>query len=175
MNIGKLCPCSQRAPHPPEFAQARLSRSNGGHPQREGTNLGVCCSYMAGLARCEATKMSVCVCVCVWSVSFRPTRTGLCRFGRVWSSLNFYRNLRMYVCMYMYMYVYVYVCICICICIYAHMYTCMYIYIYMYCFFVVILRNWVYGQLGLPIPSTRTPRKKLKSDFPMTAVLMLQS
>ena len=31
----------QRAPNPPEFAQPRLSRSNGGHRQREGTNLGV--------------------------------------------------------------------------------------------------------------------------------------
>ena len=32
---------AQRAPNPPESAQPRLSRSNGGHPQREGTNLGV--------------------------------------------------------------------------------------------------------------------------------------
>ena len=31
----------QRSPSPPEFAQPRLSRSNGGHPQRGGTNFGV--------------------------------------------------------------------------------------------------------------------------------------
>ena len=31
----------QRAPNPPEFAQPRLSRAKGGHPQRDGTNLGV--------------------------------------------------------------------------------------------------------------------------------------
>ena len=31
----------QRSPNPPEFAQPRFSSSNGGHPQQEGTNLGV--------------------------------------------------------------------------------------------------------------------------------------
>ena len=43
IDIFKRCVCvCQRAPNPPEFAQPRLSRSNGVHPQREGTNLGVC-------------------------------------------------------------------------------------------------------------------------------------
>ena len=40
---------TQRAPNPPEFAQPRLSRSNGGRPQREGIRLGMlflhCSSY----------------------------------------------------------------------------------------------------------------------------------
>ena len=32
---------SQQTPKPPKFVQPGLSRSNGGHPQREGTTLGV--------------------------------------------------------------------------------------------------------------------------------------
>ena len=47
---------SQRAPSPPEFAQPGLSRSNGGHPQREGTNLGVFVSILLVLPRCDATN-----------------------------------------------------------------------------------------------------------------------
>ena len=40
--IGDPISCNtQRAPNPPEFAQPLLSRSNGGHPQRDGANLGV--------------------------------------------------------------------------------------------------------------------------------------
>ena len=53
-----------------EFAQPHLSRSNSGHPQREGANLGVClflyCWSYAGVR------------LQVWlycSVSFRPTQT----------------------------------------------------------------------------------------------------
>ena len=57
----------QRAPNPPEFAQPRLSRSNGGHPQPEGTNLGVFVPIWLVLPRCEATN---CVCVClIWVIS----------------------------------------------------------------------------------------------------------
>ena len=52
-------PTSQRAPNPPEFAQPRLSRSNGGHPQREGTNLGVFVPIWLVLLRCEATNQGV--------------------------------------------------------------------------------------------------------------------
>ena len=49
----------QRAPNPPEFAQPRLSRSNSGHPQREGTNLGVFVPIWLVLPRCEATNLGV--------------------------------------------------------------------------------------------------------------------
>ena len=49
----------QRAPNPPEFAQPRLSRSNGVHPQREGTNLGVFVPIWLVLRRCEATNLDV--------------------------------------------------------------------------------------------------------------------
>ena len=66
----------QRAPNPPEFAQPCLSRSNGGHPQREGTNLGVFVPIWSVLPRCEATNLGV-----FDSVSFRPTQTGLCKLG----------------------------------------------------------------------------------------------
>ena len=66
----------QRSPNPPEFAQPRLSRSNGNHPQWV-------CSYMAGIAQVWGYKFG-----CVWSVSFRPTQTGLCKSGGVWSSLK---------------------------------------------------------------------------------------
>ena len=38
---------------------------------------------MAGIAPAWCYKFG-----CVWSVSFRPTETGLCEFGWVWSSLN---------------------------------------------------------------------------------------
>ena len=46
----------QRASTPPEFAQRRLGRSNGGHPQREDINLGVFLflyihNYMIGLTQ----------------------------------------------------------------------------------------------------------------------------
>ena len=47
----------QRAPNPAEFAQIRLSRSNGGHPQREGSNLVL-----------PFVKLQICVClICVIS------------------------------------------------------------------------------------------------------------
>ena len=49
----------QRAPNPPEFAQPCLSRSNGGHPQREGTDLGVFVPIWLVLPRCEATILGV--------------------------------------------------------------------------------------------------------------------
>ena len=49
----------QRAPNPPEFAQPRLSRSNGGHPQREGTNLGVFVPIWLIFPRGEATNLGV--------------------------------------------------------------------------------------------------------------------
>ena len=50
---------SQRAPNPPEFVQPRLSRSNGGHPQREGRNLVLFVSVRLVLRRCEATNLGV--------------------------------------------------------------------------------------------------------------------
>ena len=56
---------NQGAPNPPEFAQPGSSRSNGSHPQREGTNLGVFVPIWLVLPRCEATSLGVCVCVCV--------------------------------------------------------------------------------------------------------------
>ena len=53
----------QQAPNPPEipkFAQPRLSRSNGGHPQiEEGANLGVFVPIWLVLPRCEATDLGV--------------------------------------------------------------------------------------------------------------------
>ena len=44
---------------------------------------------MAGLVlrRCEATLQIWVYLICVISPSFRPTQTGLCKFGWVWSSL----------------------------------------------------------------------------------------
>ena len=54
-----ISPFFQRAPNPPEFAQPRLSRSNGGHPQREGTNLGVFVPIWLVLPRCDATNLGV--------------------------------------------------------------------------------------------------------------------
>ena len=60
--------CFQLSPNPPELAQPRLSRSNGGHPQREGTNLGVLVPIWLVLPRCEVTNLCVCVClICVVS------------------------------------------------------------------------------------------------------------
>ena len=53
---GMIC---QRSPKPPEFAQPRLSRSNGGRPQREGTHLGVFVRIWLVLTRCEATNLGV--------------------------------------------------------------------------------------------------------------------
>ena len=49
----------QRAPNPPEFAQSRLSRSIGGHPQRGGANLGVFVPIWLVLPRCGATNLGV--------------------------------------------------------------------------------------------------------------------
>ena len=49
----------QRAPNPPEFAQPRLRSSNGGHPQQEGTNLGVFVPIWLVLSGCEATNLGV--------------------------------------------------------------------------------------------------------------------
>ena len=49
---------TKRAPNPPEFAQPRL-RPNGGHPQQEGTNLGVFVPIWPVLRRCEATNSGV--------------------------------------------------------------------------------------------------------------------
>ena len=54
---------NQRTPNPPEFAQPCLSMSNGGHPQREGTNLGVFVPVWLVLPRCD---VQICVClICV--------------------------------------------------------------------------------------------------------------
>ena len=50
---------AKQAPNPPEFAQPHLSRSNGAHPQREGTNLGVFGPVWLVLSWCEATKLGV--------------------------------------------------------------------------------------------------------------------
>ena len=49
----------QRAPNRPEFAQPRLSRVNGGHPQREGRNLGVFVPIWLVLRRRKATNLGV--------------------------------------------------------------------------------------------------------------------
>ena len=49
----------QRSPNPPELAQPRLSRSNGGHAQREGENLGVFVPICLVLPRWEATNLGV--------------------------------------------------------------------------------------------------------------------
>ena len=49
----------QRAPNPPEFTQPRLSRSNSGHPLREGTNLGVFLPIWVVLPRRDATNLGV--------------------------------------------------------------------------------------------------------------------
>ena len=76
---------NQQSPNPPEFAQPRLSRSNSSHPQREGTNLGVCL-FLYGWY-CPGARLQI-RCGCVCSVSFRPAQTWLCKFGWVWSSLN---------------------------------------------------------------------------------------
>ena len=38
---------------------------------------------------CPGVRLQIWVClICVISPSFRPTQTGLCKFGWVWSSLN---------------------------------------------------------------------------------------
>ena len=52
-----VCPVCQRSPNLPEFAQPRLSRSNGNHPQREGTNSGVFVPIWLVLPKCEATNL----------------------------------------------------------------------------------------------------------------------
>ena len=52
-------PISWPNPNLPEFPQSRLSRSNDGHPQREGTNLGVLVPIWLVLCRCEATNLGV--------------------------------------------------------------------------------------------------------------------
>ena len=52
----------QRAPNPPEFAQPGLSRTNGGHPQREGTNFGafvLIWLILPTCSVCEATNLGV--------------------------------------------------------------------------------------------------------------------
>ena len=50
---GALCERS------PNVAQPRLSRSNGCHPQREGTNFGVLAPIWLALPRSEATNLDV--------------------------------------------------------------------------------------------------------------------
>ena len=65
----------QRAPNPPEFAQPGLNRSNGSHHQREATILGVCCSYVAGIAPAWGYKFGV------WLICVISTYSGLCKFG----------------------------------------------------------------------------------------------
>ena len=47
---------SQPAPNTPELAQPGLSRSNGGHPQREGTITGVFVPIPAGLQKGPAER-----------------------------------------------------------------------------------------------------------------------
>ena len=54
---------AQRAPNPPELAQPPLSRSNSGHPQREGTNLGVFVPIWLVLPRSESTIWVCLICV----------------------------------------------------------------------------------------------------------------
>ena len=49
----------QRAPNPPQFAQPHLSTSNGSHPQREGTNLGMFVPVRLVLPRREAANLGV--------------------------------------------------------------------------------------------------------------------
>ena len=65
----------QRAPNPPEFAQPGLSRSNGCHPQREDTNLGVFVPILLVLPRCDATNLGVFdPCGCANAVGFGVRR-----------------------------------------------------------------------------------------------------
>ena len=73
---------SQRAPNPPDFAQPCLS---GWSSPPRGYKFGCVCSYMAGITQVWRYKFG---CAHVWSVSFRPTQTGLCKFGWAWSSLK---------------------------------------------------------------------------------------
>ena len=61
----KWRPGSQSKPTT-EFAQPHFSRSNGGHPQREGTNLGVCL-FLYGWD-CPGVRLQIWVClICVIS------------------------------------------------------------------------------------------------------------
>ena len=64
-----------------EFAQPSLSRSNGSHPQREGTNLGVFVPIWLALPRCEATHLGVLICV------ISTYSNGAVQLRVVWSSL----------------------------------------------------------------------------------------
>ena len=74
----------QRSPNPPEFAQPRLSMSNGGHPQREGTSLGVFVPIWLVLPRCEATNLGV-FDLCHFALLKRGCANSV---GWVWSSLS---------------------------------------------------------------------------------------
>ena len=85
----------QRAPNPPEFAQPGLSRSNGSHPQQEGTNLGVFVPIWLVPLRREATNLGVCL-ICViskYSNGAVQIRVGFelaeC-FSPVWWSMMFF-------------------------------------------------------------------------------------
>ena len=65
MTFSDKCHECQLAPNPPEFAQPELSRSNGSHPQRERTNLGVL--FKHGWY-CPAVTLQIWVClICVMS------------------------------------------------------------------------------------------------------------
>ena len=54
--------------------------SNGGHPQREGTNLGVFVPIWLVLRRREATNLGVSD-LCHFALSSHYSKTGLCKFG----------------------------------------------------------------------------------------------
>ena len=64
--VGGLWLLNQRAPNPPEFAQPRLSRSNGGHTHREGTTLGGCLFLYGRLYPGAGLQIWVCL-ICVIS------------------------------------------------------------------------------------------------------------
>ena len=69
-----------------ELAQPRLGRvKRGSSPARGYTDLGVFVPIWLVLRRCEASNLSVFDFALV-SPSFRPTQTGLCKFG--WVSLQ---------------------------------------------------------------------------------------
>ena len=74
----------QRAPNPPKFAQPRLSRSNGGHPQREGTILGV----FVPIWHNPSVRLQIWVCLICHFALISPYSNGAVQIRLwVWSSL----------------------------------------------------------------------------------------
>ena len=84
----------QRAPNPHEFAQPRLSRVKRRSSPARGYKFGCVCSYMAGhypgilMTGHIGTNTPKFVPPRWGRPPFDPTQNGLCKFGWVWSSLN---------------------------------------------------------------------------------------